>query len=224
MGIDITGTSNLIIKPVPKKYRANLTYREPLSVGGMLGNLSKVPREDQQGALALTLVISGADMNFINPDFDSKVTDLNLPPDAKVSDESYKWMEHEGVYNGLLYVNWESNNAYYRTTDSDVVTVSRGYSDFSDFCKTIREFTSARFYFPCDGVLDAQTCFRYYSIMSSIWKQWRDKYAIGYDLPAELSEIPDSGTDSVLTCEVEFYIKLGRLLKYGSESGIALCH
>ena len=219
MGIDIIGASNLIIKPVPKQYRAKLVYKEPLNTQKLLSALEKTQKENRDGLLALALVTTGAEKNLIDPDFDIKKSDLNVPPTAEISDESYKWEENE---KDLFHVDWQTNNAYYKSPDSEESSVGRSYSGLGSFCRTIKEFTNEHIYFPCDAILDTSTCFRYYNVLSKTWKLWKDKYATEYNLPNDISSILlDKCSD--YDWEVEFYIKLAHALKCGSESGIVIC-
>lgn len=222
MGIDIIGISDLLTKPIPKQYRANVTYKEPLKTLDLITSLNKIPSKDRQGIFALTMVMTGAENNFINPNFDMTKSDLNLPPTVDISDESYKWSENEESNANLYRVDWVANNAYYLTPESEKISVGRSYSGFGDFCEKVQEFANAHFYFPCDGTLDTLTCNKYYNLLCSTWKQWKDKYAFESGLSDDINQV-DIDKCEDLECDTEFYIKLTKALKYGSESGIVIC-
>lgn len=221
MNINMIGVSNLIIKPVPKQYRAKIIHQESLNKQDIFDNIVKLPNNDRKILLSLLLVISGADLNLINPNFDIEKSEIIVPPITKISDEAYQWMDIERNNNNLFYIDWEKNIAYYKTENSEEIVVQRSYTGFISFRNAIKKITNEHIYFPANRILDTLTCRRYYNLMSKVWKKWKDIYIEKLDDNIDLISLDEIKNSEY---EIEFYIKLTKLLKCASESGIIICN
>jgi hypothetical protein len=220
MGLDITAISDLIVKPVPEKYRANIIQNEPINIQNLMSKIDKSCKpEDKQGILALSIISNGAEHNFLDPEFnkDGKAKFLNVAPEIEVTDEAQNWQMNE---KDLYYVDWETNRAYYRTESSKTHTVYRSYSGMSDFCRTVNEITGDKMFFPCEGVLDSTICYRYYNILINAWKEWKNKYAPDADLDDDINKIESIDKEH----DAYNYYNLFTVLKYAQNCGFARCY
>jgi hypothetical protein len=194
MGIDITGISNVSIKSVPEQYRSKVIY-----------NSSR--NQDPQTAFYRKLMLE----NINTSDFD-----------VEISNESYEWESCEYENSDLMYVNWATNTAYYKTENSKELDIGRSYSGCADFCQSVNSFTNDHIYFPCEGILDASICLKFYGILLKVWPKWNKIYADKYKLPDNIDLIIIEQINDI-DWEIEFYVRLTRILKCGTESGIAKC-
>lgn len=229
MGITVKGCSNLEIKPIPNKYKGIIRYKKPLNIY----NITKSSHDEnyKKELLALSIIINGAEHNFLEDDCYDKYGEikesLDVHPDVEVSTESYKWYQNE-VNNNLYYVDWTTNMAYFKMESSKTYCVDRSYSGMGNFCKTIQQFTKERFYFPCDDMLNTSICIRYSYVMRNVWQKWKETYFPEVNLPENLDDINEDNYVEYLTdrnnCwELEFFMSLFIVLKYGASCGMVLC-
>ena len=203
MSIDIIGVSNLINKPVPTEYRIKPNSKT-LDTQSLLNALLRSSKHEQGSVSNL-----GHDLNI-------KSTP-NVSPSTNIDDKAYQWMKNEQDTNMLVYVDWKRNIAYYKTSYSKESAIDRNVC-FSDFCKEIKKFTDKCIYFPNDGILDSTTCLKYYNILLNIWEEWKNGNVCR--LTADIGSICEN---SEIDNKTQVYIKLTKILKYGSESGMVIC-
>ena len=228
MGLSIIGCSDLEIKPIPDKYKAHITYNEPLDTKKVMESLANSGKSisDQKGLLSLIMIMSGAEHNFLDDDFKGICgQEIKVHPEAEVNDEAYDWYNNNST--NIFHVDWTTNMAYWKTSNSKSFRIDRSYSGMSDFCNTVSQFTKEKFYFPCDDILNTSICMRYCNVMKNVWLQWKHKYFPTKDLPDDLNEINEHNYKNHLNgnddWELEFFMSLFISLKYASSCGIVRC-
>lgn len=219
MGIDIIGVSNLEIKEVPDKYKAILKYNQ-LDLSELRKNLNNINEKDRNGILHLAIILNGAEHHYLDKDFNIHQSNkIETKPDVEVTEEAYSWESKEMELNNLLFVEWSTNKAYYKTIYSKEISIGRSYSGMNDFLNKIKTFTKEHIYFPYDGTLDRNICNKYEIVMRKIWPEWRNKYC--KDLSENIEDI--CVIDDYDDWDTEFFVKLYFCLKNGSNDGYLRC-
>lgn len=239
MGIDLESWSNVVIMPIPQKYIAKVIPRKPIATNEIMsGNDTK---KEKQGRFSLLMAMTGGDRNYLDNDFGSNgklPNNISIPPRTEISSESYAWKEDQ-MHCGLIYVDWELSQAYYKTDTSEQFDFSASYSGLSSFCKSLTELSdgSCKFYFPYDGILDTKICNKYLNFMLEIWPQWQHLYAPNIRdslyvlVDKEIKKIKKMSDkekfNRAFECdnyELYRYIDLYINLKYAADRGFLQCY
>lgn len=217
MGISVTGYSNVIIKPVPEKYRATVTQKNRLDIKQINDSLAKCDPKDRAGLLAFIMVSTGAENFLLNSDVEDSIQQA---PDVKVSDEAYSWMDSE---EDLIHVDWETNRCFYESEESKSMQLSRSYSGMSEFTKSIAKINNVKFFFPCDGILEGEILDKYFTILKETWPVWIKLHGEQKHHDKPIEEVVNSMEEDELDYDVYNYLQLYLILKYANDCGMIIC-
>lgn len=220
MGLDIFGYSELVVKPIPKEFRARIGHREPIKLKELAQKMSKVPEKDKQMVLSLYLVTRGLEEAYEEA-LAKDLMEIVRPPSIDVSDESNEWEERE-VENGLVYVDWAHHQAYWKSEDTQEAGTGISYSGVGDFRNELNTAIGKSFVIPCDGSADTEKCDQHYQLLKNAWLKWNEKYLDGA-LPANLDKV--MGGEYMAEgggWEATFFVELSRCYWLGQNGGIVV--
>jgi hypothetical protein len=135
MGVEFVAYSNVIIKPIPIKYRSNV---KKLSLSDHQETLNKIKtieslNKDMEGAISLYCVMNGIGV-------DQKHGSIECAPDVEISEESQKWCDEiKKTDPEFICVDWINNRMFFKTLDTEKMSTGSHYSDYYDLIKELEK-------------------------------------------------------------------------------------
>lgn len=145
MGVDFISYSNVIVKPIPIKYRAK-------KIKNFSDNLLEKINNLPNNMKSLYMVMNGIS---INNDMEIYIQDK-----LEISKESEEWLENVEKDNKFIQIDWYNNKIYYESEDSIKESTGRSYSGYSDFINYCQKIINFRYILPStdsapeNGILD----------------------------------------------------------------------
>ena len=133
MGVDFTSISNVIIKPIPEKYRAKKTQIDKTEI---VNKLSTLPSH----MVSLFMALNGVSIDGTN--------EVCAPDELEISDEACKWSNELNKNESLLTIDWYNNKIYYSSEESKTISTGRSYAGYGDFIEYCNKFTKFRYTLP----------------------------------------------------------------------------
>lgn len=143
MGVDFTSFSNVIIKPIPLKYRPKKIKKNPMEIQDKIKIISSLPDNMKM----LYMMINNMSINE-----NKEITAQN---ELKISPEAELWNKKLEEDKDFIRIDWNNNKIYYESEDTNVESTGRSYSGYSDFIDYCQNYINFRYILPsCDSAPD----------------------------------------------------------------------
>lgn len=124
MGVDFIAYSNVIIKPIPEKYRSKKIKQDFI--------LNQIEKIDEK-YLTLYLMANGISYDKDNEEY-------IIPEEIEITDEQYKYEEQLKDNNeDFIYINFHNNKMYYKSSETELRYASISYSNYFEFIEECKK-------------------------------------------------------------------------------------
>lgn len=207
MGLTLLAISNIIIKPLPKKHRAEIVTDKTTDYSYLVkGQDNKNPA----GVLSFTFSNS-----YHSSQNNTKII---------IKEPTEIWLDKQKEKDSFIYVDWYTNRIFHMSEDSDVIKT--GGELFDSLLKTLMtELDLNKKYYESNEALVV------YKKLKLDWERWKKTYESIYDMPEDVEELKlyhdfdDIKKENFTYPKNELiyiYRKLVGIFWYGANAGIVI--